>query len=79
MSDSIEPLILDLLESLSREPQPRAAVMDAWRTSCPRLPVWEDALSRGFIEERQTAGEPVLVGLTSVGVEHLRENRAAAT
>ena len=24
--------------------------MDAWRTSCPRLTIWEDALGEGLIE-----------------------------
>jgi len=27
-------------------------VMDAWHTSCPRLPIWEDANDRGFVECR---------------------------
>jgi D-3-phosphoglycerate dehydrogenase len=76
MTDPVEALILDLLESLRREPQPRADVMDAWRTSCPRLPVWEEALSRGFIEQRQMDGDPVVVGLTTRGVAHLQEYRA---
>jgi hypothetical protein len=24
--------------------------MDAWRTSCPRLPIWEDAVDARLIE-----------------------------
>ena len=75
MNDPLEPLILDLLESLHREPQPRADVMDAWRTSCPRLPVWEEALSRGFIDQQRHDGQPVRVSLTSIGVAHLQEYR----
>jgi hypothetical protein len=73
MNDPLEPLILDLLESLRRKPQPRADVMDAWRTSCPRLPVWEEAVSRGFIDQRRQDGQPVVVSLTSSGVAHLSE------
>ena len=76
MENGVEPLILDLLESLRREPRPRTEVMDAWRTSCPRLPVWEEAVSRGFIEQRQHDGQPVVVSLTTNGVAHLREFRA---
>jgi D-3-phosphoglycerate dehydrogenase len=76
MEDGVEPLILDLLESLSAAPRPRADVMDAWRTSCPRLPVWEEAVSRGFIEQRQQDSQPVLVSLTSNGMAHLRGHRA---
>ena len=26
--------------------------MEAWRTSCPRMPVWEDAVSDGLVEIR---------------------------
>jgi hypothetical protein len=27
--------------------------MNAWRTSCPMLPVWEDANDLGFVETKQ--------------------------
>jgi hypothetical protein len=49
MTDVIVPLILDLLEWVAAEPRPYAAVMEAWRTSCPRLTVWEDALEQGLV------------------------------
>ena len=48
MSDTVDALILDLLEWMGPEPRPYAEVLEAWRTSCPRLPVWEDANARGF-------------------------------
>jgi hypothetical protein len=68
----IEPLILDLLEWLDKEPRPYFDVMEAWRTSCPRLPVWEDSLDRGFVaRERQNA----TVQLTIKGREFLYKNR----
>ena len=50
MSEPVEALILDLLEWLGPTPRPYAEVMDAWRTSCPRLPVWEDAVEAGLVE-----------------------------
>ena len=43
------PLILDFLEWLSRGPRAYAEVMDVWRTSCPRLTVWEDAVDAGLV------------------------------
>ena len=49
VSDSVDALVLDLLERLGPNPRPYAEVLEAWRTSCPRLPVWEDANDRGFI------------------------------
>jgi hypothetical protein len=42
-----ESLILDLLEWVAGADRTYDEVMDAWRTSCPRLPVWEDANDRG--------------------------------
>ena len=44
-----EQLILDLLESLEKGPRPACEVMEAWRTSCPRLPVWEDSVDLGLV------------------------------
>lgn len=49
MNDALAPLIRDLLGWLAAGPRPYAEVIDAWRTSCPRLTVWEDAIERGLI------------------------------
>ncbi len=51
MSDPVDALIVDLLEWIGREPRPVADVLEAWRTSCPRLPVWEEANARGFLDQ----------------------------
>ena len=65
---SIDPLILDLLDWLAPEPRPYAEVMEAWRTSCPRLPVWEDAVERGLVVRRRDAeAGPPVVALTVAG------------
>ena len=67
MSDTvIEPLLHDLLAWLAPADRPYAEVMDAWRTSCPRLPVWEEANDRGFVV-RTSAGACAMVGLTPAG------------
>jgi hypothetical protein len=50
MSETIDALLYDMLAWLARGAQPYADVMDAWRTSCPRLTVWEDAIERGLVE-----------------------------
>jgi hypothetical protein len=49
VTDVVEPLILDLLEWVDRRERTYEEVMEAWRTSCPRLPVWEDANERGLL------------------------------
>lgn len=41
----VESLILDLLEWLAERDRDYGEVMSAWRTSCPKLPVWEDAIA----------------------------------
>ena len=43
MSETVDALVLDLLEWIGPTPRPYDEVLDAWRTSCPRLPVWEEA------------------------------------
>ena len=47
--DAPESLILDIVEWVAQKPRPLDDVLEAWRTSCPRLPVWEDAVDRGFV------------------------------
>jgi D-3-phosphoglycerate dehydrogenase len=76
MTDTVEALILDLLEWLDPSPRPYAEVMSAWRTSCPRLPVWEDANDRGFIERQRVTGSGELVAVSSSGRAHLRQHRS---
>jgi len=43
MDNTLEALILDLADWLACRDRTYEEVMDAWRTSCPRLPVWEEA------------------------------------
>jgi hypothetical protein len=57
MSDTLTPLVCDLLEWLDREPRTHAEVIDGWRTSCPRLPVWEEATDQGFVARNGTMVE----------------------
>ena len=52
MADTLTPLICDLLEWLERAPRSHAEVMDGWKTSCPRLPVWEEATDNGYVARR---------------------------
>lgn len=78
MSEVVDALIVDLLEWLGPTPRPYAEVMDAWRTSCPRLPVWEEANDLGFVERRRVAGSGELVTVSPQGRVYLQERRSAA-
>jgi hypothetical protein len=72
MTDPKEPLILDLVQWVAEAPKPYADVMDAWRTSCPRLTVWEDAVDRGLVSRVPMAGGGFEVRASTAGVEVLR-------
>lgn len=50
MDRTPDALICDLVEWLASAPRTRAEVVDAWRSSCPRLTVIEDAVEGGWIE-----------------------------
>ena len=73
--DTVDALVLDLLEWIGPDSRPYAEVIEAWRTSCPRLPVWEEASDRGFVERRDGPGHEALVFVTTLGKEFLRRNR----
>jgi hypothetical protein len=75
MSSTIEPLILDLVEWVAKEPRTYDEVMDAWRTSCPRLTVWEDAVDRGLVRREARRGSGLFVVATSAGRELLKAHR----
>ena len=75
MRDPVEPLILDLLEWIGNSPKPYRDVMDAWRTSCPRLPVWEEANSRGYLAHLHQPGGFAQVAVTDAGRAHVRNSR----
>ena len=79
MSNNVDDLILDLLEWLGPSPRPYADVMDAWRTSCPKLPVWEEANDRDYVERSLVVGEGLVVGVTDAGVEQLKNARRGVT
>jgi hypothetical protein len=71
VTQTLDVLLLDLLEWLARRDRSYAETMDAWRTSCPRLPVWEDAGDRGLVSVEHKDGEWV-VRLTPAGLAFLK-------
>ncbi len=65
-------LVLDLVEWVAGEPRAYADVMDAWRTSCPRLPIWEDAVDHGLLVRVYRDGVGAMVDVTPAGRALLR-------
>ena len=74
MSDAVDALVLDLVECVAKRERTYAEVMDAWRTSCPRLQVWEDANDKGFLIRDHADGRAVVrvtpLGLASIAGRH---------
>ena len=60
-------LTTQMLEWLDERPRSYAETLDAWKTSCPRLSIWEDALADRLI--RIEAGH---VHVTAAGRALLR-------
>lgn len=79
MPDPVDALVLDLLEWLASRPRPYAEVMEAWRTSCPRLPVWEEANAKGFVTQQHHPGGQAMVSASPSGRAHLLQHRPADT
>ena len=75
LPDSIDALILDLLEWMAPKPKAYAEIMDAWCTSCPRFPIWEEANERGFVERHDQEGVGTFVSVTTAGRDFLDKHR----
>jgi len=75
MSDILTPLTMDFLDWLAARPRLYVEVMDVWRTSCPRLTVWEDAIDAGLVAHWHEPGEPAMVTITPSGIAMLEARR----
>ena len=74
MSVTLDPLVMDLVAFVAKQARPYDEVIDAWRTSCPRLTVWEDAIDRGLITRARGADKALTVQATGAGLRLLRES-----
>jgi len=75
MAGTADPLVLDLVEWIARKPRLYSEVIDNWRTSCPRLTIWEDAVDRGYVSRAAGAGSGTVIAITPDGADFLRANR----
>ena len=72
MVETTDPLVLDLVEWIARQPRLYSDVIETWRTSCPRLTIWEDAVDRGYVTREVVAGLGIRVVVTADGARFLR-------
>lgn len=67
MADTVvDALVLDLLSWLAARERTYDEVMEAWRTSCPKLPVWEDTNDRGLVTREDINGR-LVIGVSQSG------------
>jgi hypothetical protein len=59
-----DPLVLDFVEWIAREKRFYSEVVAVWKTSCPRLTIWEDAADQGFVARETVAGSGFVVTVT---------------
>jgi hypothetical protein len=78
MGDPVDSLVLDLLEWVAVGGRPYDEAMELWRTSCPRLPVWEDANALGYVRCGRGDDGVRRVSLTGAGRAHLAASRPDA-
>ncbi|WP_424814540.1 hypothetical protein [Roseococcus sp. YIM B11640] len=79
MSNSVvHSLMLDLVEWLRPAPRSYEEAIEAWRTSCPRLTVWEDALEQGLVEARRGPSGSLVVAATERGLAALERRHHPA-
>jgi len=70
MTDRPDALVLDFVEWVAASPRRYCDVMEAWRTSCPRLTVWEDAIDQGLVQRGSIDGQ-LSIEATDAGRELL--------
>lgn len=69
----LDSLVFDLVEWIAKEPRSYAQTMEAWRTSCPRLPVWEEAVDRGLVARETKQDGNNVVKVTKPGLRFLKQ------
>jgi hypothetical protein len=74
MSDSPSLIMIQFLSWVADRPRSYAQTMEAWRTSCPRLSVWEDAVIENLV---RIDGAHRAVTLTPRGHAVLRDRKPA--
>ena len=66
-SDTTSPPILELLDWIALRRRSYSETLDAWKTHCPRLSAWEDALADRLVEIRRDGDGESVVVLTAAG------------
>jgi hypothetical protein len=74
MNHGPDALVLDFVEWIAAGPRAYGEVMDAWKTSCPRLTIWEDAIDQGLVQRCRIDGR-LSIETTAAGRDLLAKTR----
>jgi hypothetical protein len=74
MPEAADPLVLDFVEWVARAPRAHAEVIATWKSSCPRLTIWEDAADRGYVSRESIVGFGLVIVVTEAGERLLRQH-----
>jgi hypothetical protein len=72
MTCAHDSLTLQMLDWIAQGTHSYAEVLDVWKSSCPRLTIWEDACADGFVDA--APGLSGVVSLTEKGRNFLCRN-----
>ncbi|MEM7303147.1 MAG: hypothetical protein AAF468_18860 [Pseudomonadota bacterium] len=67
-----QSLVADLVSWIKAKPRTYPEVMDAWKTSCPRLSIWEDTVQMGLVKRELGDGGTSIVTVTKKGEAFLQ-------
>lgn len=70
MAESASLIMVQFLTWVADRPRTYPETMEAWRSTCPRLSVWEDAIIDGLVQLDNGNGRAVM--LTARGLALLR-------
>jgi hypothetical protein len=74
MNHGPDALVLDFVEWIAAGPRRYSEVMEVWKTSCPRLTIWEDAIDRGLVQ-RCRIDDGLSIETTEAGRDLLARTR----
>ncbi|MEH2569947.1 hypothetical protein [Bradyrhizobium sp. AZCC 2289] len=74
MSHRPDALVLDFVEWIAASPRRYSEVMEAWKTSCRRLTIWEDVIDQGLVQRCRLDGQ-LSIEATDAGRDLLAKTR----
>jgi len=78
-------LTIQMLEWLAERPRSYAETLEAWKTSCPRLTIWEDAVRESLVRVERgavlftPAGAALVQNVESRSPDTIASSTSAAT